>query len=779
MKYELFKVVSDKFFIISFVSLLLLNVITCSFSINHTSSADLQNSLIQLFQDYNNDPDNIYDKVRERSDFEETQRNLLTDALLAGNTDYEILSLPNQYAPDGYSDQDLFDILLSYVNYPENYSNTITSIVNQATLKKDEFSRNTSIKNSFSYNYQDKIISKYANLPSKICFPVDLVRGWDIYFKYDYTNLFIFLSLLIGVVIIFTTDSTRGSSSLIRTTRNGRRMNALVKLLIAVIFCIFIVILFYSSIFVYIGYSLGFSICAAPLQLLPDFSLCPYLISVGDYFIILIFSRIFSFIVLTVFISVICVFARRPVFSFVYALCFWGIQFYLNTSTLINQDNILKNCNFISTTSVHSFFQRYRAINIFGNVVDYLIFIVILYTLLLWVLSCILINKYSNVLPFTSYKNTSFSFSIPFPRSQALDNKSHYHDYSISCTSYEYQKIFYSKRSIIIVILLIIKLFSSYFAASPPSTYSDQLYKEYLLTLEGPITDDKRAFISSERDQINTILNAQLDMQQKFSHGKISYNEYRSYLREYRSAYTKNDVLRSIENKEIYIDNLASNGYDAWFIYETGWRSLFGSNFDWTLYLVLVVLSVGVFSAEFAATSSSYGFINILRSTKHGRKLTYAKKMITIGSISVLFTILWTAVDIFSVSLNHDLHSLLAPIQSITLFSDFESHISIGIYFFLFLFFKICASLLLCFYLCSLSIIFKNTLISVIVVITVTLTPNILSSFEINLFSSIDFVNLFRVTPMLLLNYSAVPFIMGIVLLCVLLTSYARKVWID
>ena len=33
MKYELFKVVSDKFFIISFVSLLLLNVITCSFSI--------------------------------------------------------------------------------------------------------------------------------------------------------------------------------------------------------------------------------------------------------------------------------------------------------------------------------------------------------------------------------------------------------------------------------------------------------------------------------------------------------------------------------------------------------------------------------------------------------------------------------------------------------------------------------------------------------------------------------------------------------------------------
>ena len=239
LKYELFKVISDRFFIISLVSLLLLNILSCSFSLKHASSADLQDSLIQLFQDYNNDPDSIFDKIRERSDFEETQRNLLTDALLAGNTDYEILSLPNQYAPDGYSDQDLFDILLLYVNYPENYSNTITSIINQATLKKDEFSRYTSTEDSFSYNYQDKIISKYADLPSKVDFPVDLVRGWDIYFGYEYTNLFIFFSLLISVVILYTTDSTRGSSSLIRTTRYGRRMNALVKLLTAVIFCIF------------------------------------------------------------------------------------------------------------------------------------------------------------------------------------------------------------------------------------------------------------------------------------------------------------------------------------------------------------------------------------------------------------------------------------------------------------------------------------------------------------------------------------------------------------
>lgn len=779
LKYELFKVISDKFFIISFISLLLLNILSCSFSVTNTSSADLQNSLIQLFQDYNNDPDSIYAKIREHSDFEETQRNLLTDALLAGNTDFEILSLPNQYAPDGYSDQDLFDILLSYVNYSGNYSNTIKSIITQAALKKDEFSRNTSFEDSFSYNYQNKIISKYADLPSKIDFPVDLVRGWDIYFEYEYTNLFIFFSLLISVVILYTTDSTKGLSSLIRTTRYGRRMNALVKLLTAVIFCIFIVVLFYSSILAYIGLSLGFSTCDAPLQLLPNFSLCPYLISVGDYLSILVFSRILSFIVLTVFLSVICAFAQRPVLSFVYALCFGGIQFFLNTNTYINQDNILKNCNFIATTSVHSFFQRYRAINIWGNVIDYLLFIVIFYTFIVLVFSYVLIEKYKNSLPFASNRNTHFPFSLLSTISKVSEKKSHYQEHCLSCISYEYYKILLSKKSIIIIVLLIIKFFSSYYTASPPFTYSDQLYKEYLLTLEGTLTDDSRVFISCEREHIDSILNKQFDMQQKFSHGEIAYNEYRSYLSEYHSAYTQNDVLRSIENKEKYIDILASKGYDSWFIYETGWNSVFFSEFDWTLYFVLILLSSGVFSPEFSATSSSHGFINILRSTKHGRKLIFTKKMISIGSLSALFTLLWIAINICFVSFNHELHSLSAPIHSITRFANFIPHISIGTYFLLFLFFKIGASLLMCFLLCSLSIIFKNTLISVIIITTATLTPSILSFFKITLFSSIDFTAFFRVSPMLLLNYSAIPFIMGIVLLCVLLTSYARKVWID
>ena len=79
LKYELFKVISDRFFIISLVSLLLLNILSCSFSLKHASSADLQDSLIQLFQDYNNDPDSIFDKIRERSDFEETQRKYYDD----------------------------------------------------------------------------------------------------------------------------------------------------------------------------------------------------------------------------------------------------------------------------------------------------------------------------------------------------------------------------------------------------------------------------------------------------------------------------------------------------------------------------------------------------------------------------------------------------------------------------------------------------------------------------------------------------------------------------
>ena len=78
------------------------------------------------------------------------------------------------------------------------------------------------------------------------------------------------------------------------------------------------------------------------------------------------------------------------------------------------------------------------------------------------------------------------------------------------------------------------------------------------------------------------ILSQQTDMQQAFLHNEITYSEYRDYLSLYREAYSKNPILSSIENYQLYLNEQLNDGYDAWFVYDSGWNSLLLNTTDWT-----------------------------------------------------------------------------------------------------------------------------------------------------------------------------------------------------
>lgn len=127
-------------------------------------------------------------------------------------------------------------------------------------------------------------------------------------------------------------------------------------------------------------------------------------------------------------------------------------------------------------------------------------------------------------------------------------------------------------------------------------------------TIKGELTQDKLDFIISERNRINNALSSFEDMQQAYLRDEIDFDTYSSFLSEYNYAYSRNELFTVIEEHSEYLDNIEKIGETAWFLYDTGWKKLLFSGFDWTLYAVLIILISGTFVVEFDKKSSSGSF---------------------------------------------------------------------------------------------------------------------------------------------------------------------------
>lgn len=211
--------------------------------------------------------------------------------------------------------------------------------------------------------------------------------------------------------------------------------------------------------------------------------------------------------------------------------------------------------------------------------------------------------------------------------------------YSFSLVSVEQIKIFLTSYTWIAVCLLfLIKCYASYVEFKPNYTFTDVAYHGYMTQLQGAITEEKRAWIQKERAYIEGILACSDEVDAAYQNLEISLAEYQEFMEQREYAASRQELFKTIEDHVQYIDEMKESGYEAWFVYDTGWTMLFFSDFDWTLYAVLLLMGVGCFASEYDSRSSTGGFVQILRTTKYGRKKTYIAKLFAGIRSSVLCT---------------------------------------------------------------------------------------------------------------------------------------------
>ena len=775
-KYELYKLLSDRFFIATLILLLIINSVMCAINTNTSHPKNFHKSVSYVFDVYRSSPTTVLDNYNEYITLSEEQDKLFLSAIQTGDFSFEEEQLPNRYAPDGYTDEHIYNILISNINLEKTYQTKINSLLEQSTKKLEDYRNMGVSSSSFSYVYQKNIISSYSNLPNQISFPTEYIYGWDIFFNYTSINLFIALSVLIGTTIILTKDINSGFLSIARSTSKGRIPNSIAKLLACCTLCLVAVLLFCGSSWLTINFTIGFSSYKSPIQMLTDFILCPVAISIGTYAIIFVCVKLIAFIAFSIVISFISILFKNTILSFIINLCFYGIQFVLYSAT--NSYIHTSNLNLIFVTEVNPIFTRYRAINILGNAVDYIPFLLTFLVLLFVIMSLITILKYCSTSssPYIK-KGQKCLLTLKF---EGINNnhRQKVRGYPLSCVKFELYKLFFASRYItLILILLLIKCFLAYQLISTPETFSDTIYKNYFQTISGPISDETRNFISLERETINSTLLKQYDMQHDFFHNNISSAEYREYLKEYNDANNRNNVFMSIEQRLRYIENQMNHNYDAWFVYDSGWNSLFLNEADWTIYIIFVLLYTGIFSSEYDQISSSFGFAHILRTTKNGRIKTFQSKAFVVGFVTVITTFLWNIIDFISINIRYDLPFANAPIHSLEAFSSFSLNMSIKNFVPIFYLCKFLASLFLSYLIFSLSAIFKKPLPTITLTIMLTLIPSLLSYLKFPVFSKVDFMNFMKATPMLLQNITGIFYLLISLILCFISFLYAKRRW--
>jgi len=742
--YEIKKIFTQKFVRILFVLLILGNIVICiAIAVQDNnkipdkywkSIMDMYKISPQAVEEINN---SLYEEISEQIEAH-------IYAIENNMTELPIIMQFNYINYKNFTDFDLFNSFIQYRDNVENYQENLQIYINQAIRRKKDI-EDLANNNSFIYDYQNKIILLYTKLSDEVNIEFDYVYGWDRLFNYAGTMLFGFIAVLIVGCLSFSYDKYCGIEKIIKTTKKGKYSIIWAKIISVIILSAMISMIFSILSFITIGIFRGYSNPLNAIQLLSDYLLCPFNITFIGAYIMTSLLRVASCIVLGLFVTFISIFLNK------YSVTLFGgaILIWLNYRiSIINTSSQYKHLNLLSISSAHDMLSRYRAVSVLDNVVDF--FVILVFSMTILTLICIVgivfissSNRFSINIKM-SYLDDILKylkiFKLKIMNSTILYKHNNVRKYPKYLLSWEF-----SKNKILVFIslfLVLIKIYTIYDEYSYKKSYTDDIYKDYMTYLAGPLTDEKLEYINKEFEYINRINNGMSGMIKNYMSGRITFDEYEAYVEEYKYTQARKDIILQIKQHGEYLFEIKEiHGIDAYFIYDTGVLKIIERDFDIFLYIIIVLFAGGLFIKEFNNKDTFLCFANMLRTMKNGRHKTFFTKSILAIFISLCFYIIITIIDFASVFFNYMIPNLDAPLISLRNYENIASDILIIEYLILTIFVSISAVLILSIIAISISQLLKNPISVYTVILLSTFTPYALTTLNVPLFQYFDFTH--------------------------------------
>ena len=527
----------------------------------------------------------------------------------------------------------------------DEYYSFLERTVIAAEAKKEDLIRGGYTEKDFAVSFQIKTITLYTALAETAGERLSESGGWEHLFRDDVQVWLEIALIAILTGYIFIYERKTGGYILYFSSAKGRAPLFRSKLLASVSSSLLVFLSFTATSLLTVLFITGFNGGEAPVQSLRFFMKCPYSLSIAGMTVLKYSIRLSGLILWALVLS----FAASLFFNytayFSLTSAFAGINYYLAQRSYTSLNAIPKYLNLYSFSAPEEFFQRYYAADTGGVLCDFSL----LYLAFSFLLSVVLVF---GIQYFCSRMKAVVSSEKRFfplkktPEKQVGTQRTVRKTHSFSLFGWEFEKIVSNRILLVLLILIAVAKLVTVF--SDRSLYPDAnelTYREYMLMLEGTVTDEKLDFIRQENERIRKGLQIfDEENNYAFSGGDLSYA-----VSENNYAYAHKEAIERVNNYMIkaYYERRES---PLPIVYDTGWIKILNKTPDYLLVLASILISSFLFTLEFDdGSSASPG--SVIRTTRKGRRKTIRAKILVAFVASISTFLLFDSAEILSVAL--------------------------------------------------------------------------------------------------------------------------------
>ena len=671
--FELRKQLSGKLLPGVMVLLLIINAAFCRYYTSGRPYLDVLPQIKAADKVFRSDPETargIYDEYKD--EYDAYEKALKEYVQSKGKTGMP----PEPSVPctiyDGVNDYLLFSSYFSGVISQADYEEKINSDINDALKTLRNYKSNGFDENSYSYRYLVRYYIRYSSALEEVKITEGRAYGWDALFAYSGTGLFVFLAALFVGARLFTVERDHGMDLLLRTTRRGRRKCAAAKIVSAFFLVAAIVIVFTLSSMAVIGRRIGFSSPFDSVQQISEMFYCPYTLNMLTCLLLTMAVTLLAAYVICLLTAAFSLMLRRAFGAMLVSAGVVGLFFF---AYRFGDPDFIKYVNIFTAASANDLLGVWRAVHVGTYPVSQLIPLSLILFALFAVSAtlgvCLWSDKGLGVsgstkggVLYRKLEGAAEKFVRPGIR-------------SLSLTFYELKKLFPVMVTVLCLLLIAFKIVTANTAYDGARTFSEEMKRTYIEQYCDTDLPDAYEAVNEQLAYYDEITLPEYisDMAAKRVNKEITsdeYNEYRAKLDEARN--NKNSLQEFGAELEYLLEKADETGVSAMPVISSGFSKLTGG-FEALLVALILLLFCGIYAREYESE-----FVQIIRTTRKGRKKVFFTKTVLTLVIGALLSLLFSLTDALYVFTRYDMTCVSSPLFAVRTYLNTSGLITIGQY---------------------------------------------------------------------------------------------------
>lgn len=412
--------------------------------------------------------------------------------------------------------------------------------------------------------------------------------------RYDLGIYFVIGCVGVLSYFVFFEERKNGMLLLVKGTKEGHTPLVRIKLFVMTIGGVVFALLQEILLVIMTEYYYGFGDLGRSIQSIPEFRNCPFEISVGEGIFILVLTRLWIAIVITVFVGMISITVRNELVAITTLVVFFGIELILSQGlSLTGSLNFLKCINPFFAWNMINLLATYLNLNILGNAIGK--GIAALVVSVIWVAVCIRVGE---IVFHRRYQIRTQSkldkLALWWRRKTAFLWK------NVHLLVFELYKILLQQKRIFLVLLITVLCILQVNELGEVRYYDnayEATYNSYLRKISGKVTQESIAFIEAEQAyviELKTRIDSLEDPEGK---------DYGLALQLGLELRLKEEAVNMLVTQYNSLEEMPGSIYDKYFINESAYLGYFydaGAHGMWWFICMasIVVWLSGVFPAD-------------------------------------------------------------------------------------------------------------------------------------------------------------------------------------